>query len=249
MILSQKDIEEIAAAVMQDFQRFFFGSEAENPFRAALPTPIDQFASEYLKLKVSFGRLSEDGSVYGVTAYTDAEYLVEEDGKQRRICLKQNQVVMDERFIRPENIRKLCGKRRFTLAHECAHQILFQLDADDRKFACHKKLQSYGVGRRMLRTKEDWNEWQANALGAAILMPQSEVDRAMWSLNRRRPLVSRGNHFSDEDQEKLEAFCGIFGVSRTAALIRLEQLDYLRSAVRDKSGSMPEVMPWAEISG
>lgn len=184
MILSQKDIEEIAAAVMQDFQRFFFGLEAENPFRAALPTPIDQFASEYLNLKVSFGRLSDDGSVYGVTAYTDAEYLVEEDGKQRRISLKQNQVVMDENFIRPENIRKLCGKRRFTLAHECAHQILYQLDADDREIACHKKTQPYRVGRRLLITKEDWNEWQANALGAAILMPQTEVDRAMRSLNQ-----------------------------------------------------------------
>lgn len=243
MILSQKDIEEIAAAVMQDFQRFFFGSEAKNPFRVALPTPIDQFASEYLKLKVSFGRLSDDGSVYGVTAYTDAEYLVEEGGKQRRISLKQNQVMLDENFIRPENIQKLCGKRRFTLAHECAHQILFQLDADDRKIACHKKMQPYGAGRRMLRTKEDWNEWQANALGAAILMPQSEVDRAMWTLNRRRPLVRRGNHFSDEAQEKLEVFCGIFGVSRTAALIRLEQLDYLQNEAGYKAGTIPEVKP------
>ncbi len=241
MILSQKDIEEIAAAVMQDFQRFFFGLEAENPFRAALPTPIDQFASEYLNLKVSFGRLSDDGSVYGVTAYTDAEYLVEEDGKQRRISLKQNQVMMDESFIRPENIRKLCGKRRFTLAHECAHQILFQLDADDRKIACHKKLQPYGTGRRMLRTKEDWNEWQANALGAAILMPQTEVDRAMRSLNQGKPLMRHENHFSNEDQEKIEAFCRIFGVSRTAALIRLEQLDYLQNEVGYKTGAIPEV--------
>ena len=138
MILSQKNIEEIAVAVIRDFQKSFFGSEADDPARFALPTPIDQFASDYLNLKVSFQKLSSDGSIYGLTAYVDTEYQIEVDGSQRSIFLKTNDVVLDKSFIEPENIRKLCGKRRFTLAHECAHQILFQLDSDDRKIACHK---------------------------------------------------------------------------------------------------------------
>ena len=41
MILSQKNIEEIAVAVIRDFQKSFFGSEADDPARFALPTPID----------------------------------------------------------------------------------------------------------------------------------------------------------------------------------------------------------------
>ena len=32
---------------------------------------------------------------------------------------------------------------------------------------------------RELKTREDWNEWQANVLGAAILMPQREIDLAV----------------------------------------------------------------------
>ena len=64
MILSQKNIEEIAVAVIRDFQKSFFGSEADDPARFALPTPIDQFASDYLNLKVSFQKLSSDGSIY-----------------------------------------------------------------------------------------------------------------------------------------------------------------------------------------
>ena len=114
---------------------------------------------------------------------------IEVDGSQRSIFLKTNDVVLDKSFIEPENIRKLCGKRRFTLAHECAHQILFQLDADDRKIACHKRPEVRKKGSRVLRTQEDWNEWQANSLGAAILMPQLEVDRAMWFINSRKPLT------------------------------------------------------------
>ena len=114
-------------------------------------------------------------------------------------------MVLDKGFIEPENIRKLCGKRRFTLAHECAHQILFQLDSDDRKIACHKRPEVRGNGSRVLRTQEDWNEWQANTLGAAILMPQSEVDRAMWFINSRKPLTCYGWRFYDSDQVKIDA--------------------------------------------
>ena len=74
MILSQKQIEEIAASTTKDFNRFFFGDEADKPDRPALPTPIDQFAKNYLGLQVSFARLSPDGSICGITAYADTEY-------------------------------------------------------------------------------------------------------------------------------------------------------------------------------
>ena len=166
-------------------------------------------------------------NVNGLTAYVDTEYQIEVDGSQRSIFLKTNDVVLDKSFIEPANIRKLCGKRRFTLAHECAHQILFQLDADDRKIACHKRPEVRKKGSRVLRTQEDWNEWQANSLGAAILMPQSEVDRAMWFINSRKPLTCYGWRFYNKDQVKIDTFCGVFGVSRSAAAIRLEQLGYL----------------------
>ena len=62
MILSQKQIEEIAAAVTEDFNKFFFGTES-GEVRMARATPIDQFARDYLGLDVSFTRLSFDGSI------------------------------------------------------------------------------------------------------------------------------------------------------------------------------------------
>ena len=226
MILSQKNIEEIAVAVIRDFQKSFFGSEADDPARFALPTPIDQFASDYLNLKVSFQKLSSDGSIYGLTAYVDTEYQIEVDGSQRSIFLKTNDVVLDKSFIEPANIRKLCGKRRFTLAHECAHQILFQLDSDDRKIACHKRPEVRGNGSRVLRTQEDWNEWQANVLGAAILLPQKEVDLAMRRF-AETPLINYEGRYSYGDHLTLRLFCRLFGVSKTTASIRLRQLGYM----------------------
>ena len=90
MILSQRQLEEIAASTTKDFNRFFFGDEADKPDRSALPTPIDQFAKNYLGLRVSFARLSPDGSICGVTAYADTEYKITELGITRTLALKRN---------------------------------------------------------------------------------------------------------------------------------------------------------------
>ena len=100
MILSHKQIEEIAAAVTKDFNEFFFGKEADE-VRIARATPIDQLAKDYLGLNVSFARLSSDGSICGLTAYADTEYITEEMGIKRTIPLKRNQVLLDESFMKP----------------------------------------------------------------------------------------------------------------------------------------------------
>lgn len=225
MILSQRQIEEIAAAVMQNFNDFFFGNEE---FNAPHGTPIDQFAKDYLGLSVSFAHLSTDGSILGLTAYDDTEYIIEEKGVRRSIPLKRNQVLMDNSFIMPGQVRQLCGKRRFTLAHECAHQILFQMETDNVKKNFRKMYAARtAYSLRELKTHEDWNEWQANALGAAILMPQKEIDLAMRDYANGKQLVCYEWKFSYHDRFVLGRICQLFGVSKSAAIIRLRQLGYI----------------------
>lgn len=150
-------------------------------------------------------------------------------GQLHILPLRRNQVVLDSSFIQPGNIRKLCGKRRFTLAHECAYQILFQLESDETKAAHKRKYSERRIHTpHTLKTHEDWNEWQANVLGAAILMPQAEVDRVMWYLNGSKSVTCYGGWFYDGERACMDSFCATFGVSRMTASIRLEQLGYLR---------------------
>ena len=87
----------------------------------------------------------------------------------------------------------------------------------------HKRPEGRKKGSRVLRTQEDWNEWQANSLGAASLMPQSEVDRAMWFINSRKPLTCYGWRFYNKDQVKIDTFCGVFGVSTGEAIWQAKQ--------------------------
>ena len=68
-----------------------------------MPTPIDQFAKNYLGLHVSFARLSPDGSICGVTAYADTEYKITELGITRTLALKRNQVILDESLTSAES--------------------------------------------------------------------------------------------------------------------------------------------------
>ena len=228
MILSLHQIEEIGAAVIQDFNEFFFHDSSVQRSKFVRATPIDQFARDYLGLTVGFARLSSDGSICGLTSYADTEYVFEEMSVARTVTLKQNQVLLDSSFVEIGKVKKLCGKRRFTLAHECAHQLLFQLECEEAKQRCR---QSYAERRsyslRDLKSREDWNEWQANALGAALLMPQAEVERAMWFFAQCRTLISYEGRFSYEDKMALSHFCQSLGVSKSAAVIRLRQLGYL----------------------
>ena len=228
MILSHIQIEEIAAAVTKDFNEFFFGGRAAFETHYAQATPIDQLAGDYLGLRVSFARLSDDGSICGLTAYTDTEYAATCQGVTRLIPLKANEVLLDSSFMEPGQVRARCGKRRFTLAHECAHQILFQMESDEARQArreTYSPRTAYSL--RDLKTREDWNEWQANALGAAILMPQREIDRAMYYLARGRKLIDYEGWFGYMDLMVLKQLCQTLGVSRSAAVIRLRQLGYM----------------------
>ena len=134
---------------------------------------------------------------------------------------------MDESFIRSGNVQRLCAKRRFTLAHECAHQILFQLESEEVKASCEMRYSARtAYTPRELKTREDWNEWQANVLGAAILLPQKEVDLAMRRFSET-PLKNYEGRFSYHDHLTLCLFCRTFGVSKTTASIRLRQLGYM----------------------
>lgn len=228
MILSYAQIEEIAVSITMDFNEFFFGISSLDDSGTVRATPIDQLASKYLGLHVSFARLSSDGSICGLTAYVDTEYQLVDMGVIRTIPVKQNEILMDTSFIIPGQVHKLCGKRRFTLAHECAHQILYQLESDESKAACRKTYAAHrSYSLRDLKSREDWNEWQANALGAALLMPRDEMANAMQKFSYKSVLKNYEGRLVYADRVSLSRICTALGVSKTAAIIRLRQLGYI----------------------
>ena len=205
MILSHKEIEEIAAAVTKDFNEFFFGPDTDGR-RLPRGTPIDQFAREYLGLNVSFAYLSEDGSICGLTAYTDTEYIVEDRGFQRKIPAAPKRSSDGQELYRAfTDSQALREKARLHSPMSAPIKSCSRWRTDKIREACRRKYSARtAYSLRELKTREDWNEWQANVLGAAILMPQREIDLAVAYYARGRKLVSYDGTYAYWDKVALD---------------------------------------------
>ncbi|MFR1826660.1 MAG: ImmA/IrrE family metallo-endopeptidase [Lawsonibacter sp.] len=203
----------------------FSGMRRTSPTDQLCQRPLISLQN-YLGLHVSFARLSPDGSICGVTAYADTEYKITELGITRTLALKRNQVILDELH----SIRKRAAALRQAQIYPCPRvrpSILFQLESEEVKASCEMKYSARtAYTPRELKTREDWNEWQANVLGAAILLPQKEVDLAMRRF-AETPLINYEGRYSYGDHLTLRLFCRLFGVSKTTASIRLRQLGYM----------------------
>ena len=73
-----------------------------------------------------------------------------------------------------------------------------------------------------IKSLYDWNEWQANALAAAIIMPKKYIELLL----RNRRLTLYGKRLNRPDRLLLANICDRLKVSRTAMTLRLKQLGY-----------------------
>ena len=58
-------------------------------------------------------------------------------------------------------------------------------------------------------------------------MPKEEIDFAMWHFAPGRKLKNFCGWFPYMDRSVLKIMCGLFGVSKTALMIRLRELGHL----------------------
>ncbi len=227
MILTKEDIEIVADSILCDFM----SKEKESNGH----TPINKLATDYLGLKVTFEKLSDDNSLLGITAYEDTSFIIKVDGYRRVLRIKKNQIILDNSFVEIGKVEGLCGKRRFTLAHEVSHQILYHMQSEEEK---NKTSRRYSMRTsnevKGLQTEENWNEWQANYLGAALLMPRNQVLRFMENyliyVKNEVPVTKQKTQLRTE--VIIYYFSNHFKVSKTAAMIRLKQLGYINDEYR-----------------
>ena len=212
---SKADLEVLAASIIADYR-----GSVLTPFS---PIDIDRLASEYLGLDVSYMDFSQEPGILGVTAYSKCHlHLAHQD-----VELDSNTILL-ARALKPGARGANEGRRRFTLAHECAHQILYRyesvLSQEEicRPYACRR-----AFSLRELKTHEDWNEWQADALGAALLMPEELVRRVVYLFAPEDKLTRYGDWFPPEEYRRLDNMSRFLGVSHSALLIRLQQFDCL----------------------
>lgn len=224
MILSRADIEWIAADILKRFDQV---DKSQFP-----RTDIDRLAEQYLQLSVYYRQLSADKSLLGLTVYDDTELELPMENRMEILKLDADTVLLEKRFLQQyiplREKQKNALQRRFTLAHECAHQILFRMESAETK----KNIKEQYSQRKVydcydLKAKEDWNEWQANTLGAALLMPAEAIERYFDRYQGGTPLFCYGGKYPKREQLAISHLTGFFGVSKTALEIRLKAMGFI----------------------
>lgn len=205
-----------------------------------VPVDVDTFMEFYLGLQVEFKQLSYDRKVLGLTAF-NAGYVqvINEDTRQPMPLLVQaGTVIIDTSLLN----RRSEARLRFTLMHEGSHWLLHQraFSADNTFFS------NEGYGNQYLAAKEgriDYSrkqserddseriERQADFLASALLMPRPALRAAYrWYFqyyDQKPGRIVRGKDaWHDSHAIQLPAYVAKqFGVSKRAALIRLEKLN------------------------
>jgi Zn-dependent peptidase ImmA (M78 family) len=138
------------------------------------------------------------------------------------------------------------GRDRFTLAHELAHHLLnhgqhlVKESCDDSDFVLQRQAAVHGSDIARM-------EFQANFLAASLLMPRAHIIEDFRRLVRSLGIADRGfGALYVDDQscnvQNFEVVTGQlmqkYGVSRSAAKIRLESIGLLHDA-RGRTGLRP----------
>ncbi len=227
-VISKNQMDDIATMILEEYMP----SVLENP----QPVNIENLAEDGMFLTIKNRFITEDNSILGMTAFDDVKGIPCLDDKFHpiEIDLDAGTVVIHSWLLSQGNT----ARRRYTIAHETSHWILHRTyhSPTNRKFqfrtqkspyiACRSE--SIGQAKHKLNTDHDWEEWQADSLAAAILMPLRPFFTFVGEL-----LSNHGKQYFVEN-ERAECFEVIgkvanqFMVSKQAAQIRMKQLGYIR---------------------
>lgn len=189
---------------------------------------VDHFAEFHLNAKIDFANLSQNGQTLGCTCFNDGVLMVWNDDRTKEypINVEKGYIFVDKDVLDSE----VEGRVRFTIIHECAHLILHPRFYYQKPGEPIPKIRCtvYHIedsARRTPMTDYEIREWQANRLGAALIMPSKTVrmlmaDRLGVTIDALSPV-----YLSDSF---IKEMADVYNVSKSAMSIRLEDLNLLR---------------------
>lgn len=230
-VLRKGQMDEIATMVFKEY--------ASQVLEYPQPVNIDSLAEDCLYLSIKYKYISFDNKVLGLTAFGDVRIPCLDDlFRPTEIDIPEGTIVINSGLLG----NKQHSRRRYTTAHEVSHWILHRSyhsptnqqyqfrTARDRLIACRSA--SIESDRHELKTDNDWEEWQADTLAAAILMPlntfQYTASRFIREYAGQSYLTADYRSFGYN--QVLDKVADVFKVSKKAAEIRMKQLGFIKSA-------------------
>lgn len=222
--LTKENKERLAERILQEYS-------PEN-LNSAEALNIDWFLEDCLFLTPRTERLSLDNSILGMIAFDKTEIdCYDSRLRPAKLVLEEREVVTETRLSGKNDIRRL----RHTKAHECSHWILHRryFSSDKRDYAFRKNQKHLAcrtmdiAENRRIRNIEDLIEWQANSLGASLLMPKDIFKEVARTEIRSHGIRRDCLLVSDNRQRMFDIITkvsDIFEVSKRATEIRFKEL-------------------------
>ena len=229
------EVEALCAAMIRDYGR---ASGREK----ALCVDIEGFVTEYLGMPVVYETFAEEepGRI-GFCSDGTRPLAVRRRGRTESVVFPARTAVIEKGLLRPGE----GARRRFTIAHEGAHDILLR----------HIPLQSELLAAlrgeydpdavftpELVREAVSVREGLTNRAAACLLMPWFSVERVLTRYNGGRKVVVYGEHVLSQGQKlAVQRMADALGVSYSAFRTRLRELglceerpveEYLRRHLR-----------------
>lgn len=232
--LNNSEISDLAQKVIQRY-REYIGADWElfkvEPIKLA----------EMLGLDVKFVDFGDDSEILGFTAFNDMSITLT-DANQSDITLD----LSNRTLVINEALKRGCeGRLNFTIAHEIAHHIIDVVCGANYSIKFRQLPHFERPGNRF---SLDYDEYLANQLAAALLMPDGFVDIVFNKLFEADRIERIHSILDKISFKKFCAIAALFGVSKPALAIRLQKKGLLGEYIFAGYESLLDVYPDEEES-
>jgi len=231
-ILSNKEIDEFACAVLEDY----------DPDLLREPGKIDyeHFIETYLGMEIIYKDIyykEDTPPIYGITVFRDGTVKVfdKENHRVANPIIRANTVIMDN-YVTGND-----GMAMFTGLHESGHFFLHQgvysiFRAG--QVCCRRK----NTGNAQSWTAEEWREHQANYFASAIAMPDTTFIPFVTQELREYGIFKQNIVLGSSDDLDIvakdllpERISELYGVSKQAASVKLKKRGFVVGNTTAKS--------------
>lgn len=231
--LSRNDIEAIAARIFDDYKRL--------PRHAGVPIArVDPLilATELCGLHIDHFHLSKDGYTLGMTSFNEFGVKVYDDSGQPCLYFLDGSTILVEKDLKDDPSQY--GRYNFTLLHETAHQILSRLFPNSPR-TIQNRIVYYRGGSQQYPI-QDWNEWQADNLASALLLPVEIVLEALYRFDLEHSIEILNKIYRPKEYERFCEMAEFLGASKQALAIRLKRLGLLKKEYLKDPHAMVDVV-------
>ncbi|MCI5656128.1 MAG: ImmA/IrrE family metallo-endopeptidase [Ruminococcus sp.] len=217
--LSRAELEEISEGLISVYA-------AKHRNKVIQSIDIEHFITNFLNLRIEYTAFAEsDSGKIGFLADGQTPLLIHQDGRIIPFIFPKDTIVLDK-FLLAEREK---SRRRFTMAHEASHHILERMHSDTNAARFHTEFDNERVyTQNELAQMFASAEWQADTMGASLLMPKFIVENALAKFTNSMPIKIYGDTtFAKRDKETIRRMAAYLSVSYTALVIRLRGLGML----------------------